>query len=49
MKKGAAIDIPAEVTGLPLPTLKWLKDNVVIEAPEDDKMSMETEEVRSKT
>lgn len=46
VKKGAAIDIPAEVHGLPLPTLQWMKDNVVIEKPVDEKMTMETEEVR---
>lgn len=46
VKKGSAIDIPAEVKGLPLPTIQWMKDEVVIEKPEDEKMTMETEEVR---
>lgn len=46
VKKGSAIDIPAEVKGLPLPTLQWLKDDVVIEKPDEEKMTMETEEVR---
>lgn len=46
VRKGAAIDIPAEVRGLPLPTLQWMKDDVVIEAPDEEKMTMETEEVR---
>lgn len=47
VKKGAAIDIPAEVKGLPLPTIQWMKDDVVLEKPEDEKMTMETEEVRT--
>lgn len=46
VKKGSAIDIPAEVKGLPLPTFQWMKDNVVIEKP-DGNMTMETEEVRT--
>lgn len=46
VKKGEAIDIPAEVTGLPLPTIQWMKDEVVLEKPEDGRMTMETEEVR---
>lgn len=47
VKKGLAIDIPAEVKGLPLPTLQWMKDDVVIEKPDEEKMTMETEEVRT--
>lgn len=47
MKKGSAVDIPAEVKGLPLPSLQWVKDDVVIEMPVEDKMIMETEEVRT--
>lgn len=46
VKKGASIDIPAEVKGLPLPTVQWMKDDVVIEKPDEEKMTMETEEVR---
>lgn len=46
VKKGSAIDIPAEVKGLPLPTLQWMKDDVAIEKPDEEKMTMETEEVR---
>ncbi len=45
VRKGSAIDIPAEVSGLPLPTLQWMKDDVVIEKPDEEKMTMETEEV----
>lgn len=48
VKKGSAIDIPAEVKGLPLPTIQWMKDNVVMEQPEGEKMTMETEEVRTR-
>lgn len=47
MKKGSAIDIPAEVKALPLPSLQWVKDDVVIERPVEDKLTMETEEVRT--
>lgn len=47
VRKGSAIDIPAEVKGLPLPNLQWMKDNVVIEKPDEGKMTMETEEVNS--
>lgn len=46
VKKGTAIDIPAEVKGLPLPTVQWMKDGIVIEKPDEEKMTMETEEVR---
>lgn len=45
MKKGSAIDIPAEVTGLPLPTVQWMKDDVVIEKADEEKMMMEMEQV----
>lgn len=47
VKKGSCIDIPAEVKGLPLPSLQWLKDDVVIEKPAEEKMTLETEEVRT--
>lgn len=47
VKKGACIDIPAEVKGLPLPSLQWLKDDVVLEKPAEEKMTLETEEVRA--
>lgn len=47
VKKGEAIDIPAEVVGLPLPTLQWMKDDAVIEKPDEEKMTLETEEVRA--
>lgn len=47
VRKGAAIDIPAEVRGLPLPALQWMKDDVELEKPDEEKMTMETEEVRT--
>lgn len=47
VKKGSAIDIPAEVKGLPLPTFQWMKDDLVLEKPDEEKMTMETEEVRT--
>lgn len=46
VKKGLAIDIPAEVKGLPLPAFQWMKDNLVIEHP-DKNLTMESEEVRT--
>lgn len=45
MKKGSAIDIPAEVMGLPLPTVQWMKDDVAIKKADEEKMTMEMEEV----
>lgn len=47
MRKGAAVDIPAEVKALPLATLCWTKDGTVIEKPDEEKMTLETEEVRT--
>lgn len=47
VRKGAAVDIPAEVKALPLATLRWTKDQTVIEKPDVEKMTMETEEVRT--
>ena len=45
VKKGAAVDIPAQVRGLPLPTLQWMKDDVLIDKPDPEKMTIDTEEV----
>ena len=45
VKKGAVVDIPAQVRGLPLPTLQWMKDDVVIDKPDPEKMTIDTEEV----
>lgn len=39
-----AIDIPAEVSGLPMPVFQWSKDGVVIEKPTET-LLMESEEV----
>lgn len=47
VRKGAAVDIPAEVKALPLAALRWTKDDTVIEKPDEEKMTMETEEVRT--
>lgn len=47
VKKGSAIDIPAEVKGLPLPRIKWMKDDEVIDKCDKEKMTLETEEVRN--
>lgn len=33
VKRGELIEIPAEVTGLPLPKIEWSKDEVVIPQP----------------
>lgn len=45
VRKGAAVDIPAEVKALPLATISWTKDETVIEKPDEEKMTLETEEV----
>lgn len=47
VRKGAAVDIPAEVKALPLATILWSKDKTVIEKPDEEKMTLETEEVRT--
>lgn len=47
VRKGAAVDIPAEVKALPLATICWTKDQTVIEKPDVEKMTLETEEVRT--
>ncbi|KAJ8352204.1 hypothetical protein SKAU_G00236800 [Synaphobranchus kaupii] len=44
VKTGATIEIPAEVVGLPMPTIEWSKDKVVIEKP-TEMLLIETEEV----
>lgn len=48
VRVGAAIDIPAEIVGLPLPTFEWSKDGVVIDKPPET-MTLETEEVNRTT
>lgn len=46
IRKGGAVELPAEVKGLPLPTLTWLRDETPIEIkPEDERMTMDQEEV----
>lgn len=47
VRRGAAVDIPAEVKALPLATIHWMKDETAIEKPDEEKMTMETEEVRA--
>ena len=44
VKTGAAIEIPAEVVGLPMPKIEWSKDGVVIVQP-TEMLLIETEEV----
>lgn len=48
VKKGAAIEIPAEILGLPLPTFEWTKNGVVIDAPTET-MTLESEEINRQT
>ncbi|XP_033934085.1 titin-like [Pseudochaenichthys georgianus] len=48
VKKGSSIDVPAEVRGLPLPTLRWTKDGEEL-LPLEDKLSLESEEVTRTT
>lgn len=42
VKKGEAIEIPADVLGLPIPKIEWSKDDVIIEKPTDS-LLMETQ------
>lgn len=48
VKKGAAIEIPAEIAGLPLPTFKWTKDEVVLEKSTET-LTLESEELNRQT
>lgn len=48
VKKGAAIEIPAEIFGLPLPTFEWTKNGVVIDQPTET-MMLESEEINRQT
>lgn len=47
-KKGAAIEIPAEIVGLPLPTFEWTKNGVVIDQPTET-MTSDSEEINRQT
>lgn len=42
VKKGDAIEIPADVLGLPIPKIEWSKDDVIIQKPSES-LLMETE------
>lgn len=42
VKKGDAIEIPADVLGLPIPKIEWSKDDVIMEKPTES-LLMETE------
>lgn len=44
VKKGEPIEIPAEVTGLPMPKVEWLKDEVIIAEPTET-LLMDTKEI----
>lgn len=48
VKKGAAIEIPAEIAGLPLPTFEWTKNGVVLEKTTET-MTLESEEIDRQT
>lgn len=48
VKKGAAIEIPTEIAGLPLPTFEWKKDGVVLEKSTET-MTLESEEIDRQT
>lgn len=48
VRKNEPIEIPAEVTGLPLPKVEWLKDDVVI-PKSTEKLLMETKEIDRQT
>lgn len=42
VRKGEAIEIPADVLGLPIPKVEWSKDDIVMETPTET-LLMETE------
>lgn len=42
VKKGDAIEIPADVLGLPIPKIEWSKDDVILDKPSES-LLMETE------
>lgn len=44
VRKNEPIEMPAEVTGLPMPKIEWLKDDVVIDKP-TEKLLIETKEI----
>lgn len=48
VKKGAAIEIPAEIAGLPLPTFEWTKNGVVLENSTET-IILESEEINRQT
>lgn len=48
VRVGKAIDIPAEIVGLPLPTFVWSKDGVVIDKPPET-ITLEEEEINRTT
>lgn len=33
VRKNEPVEIPAEITGIPMPKVEWLKDDVIIEKP----------------
>lgn len=47
-RKNEPIEMPAEVTGLPMPKIEWLKDDVVIDMP-TEKLLIETKEINRVT
>ncbi len=44
VRKNEPIEMPAEVTGLPMPTIEWLKDDIVIAKPTEN-LLIETKEI----
>lgn len=48
VKKGPAIEIPVEITGLPLPTYEWTKNGVVLDKSTET-MTLESEEIDRQT
>lgn len=48
VKKGAAIEIPAEIAGLPLPTFEWTKNGVVLQNSTET-MTLESEMINRQT
>jgi len=44
VRKNEPIEMPAEATGLPMPKIEWLKDDVVIDTG-SEKLLIETKEI----
>lgn len=44
VRKNEPVEMPAEITGLPMPMVEWLKDDVIIAKP-TERVLFETKEI----